>query len=450
MDDNAAIQLEAELLRSTGVLGGARLRRLFDYLVDRTLAGQAPKEIAVAVDVFGKTAKFDVSQDAVVRVYVHKLRRTLDEFYAASAKEGHQRLFVPKGEYRLKVIATKEPVPEIEPVAVAPVPHQPDRRPPVRQLISRYGVARGLGLAALGMIALIVAGVLFWRSPHSELDQVRANPIWSSILTDERPIRIVVGDYYLIGEVDSMGVKRLIREYTVNSKIDLNQFITEHPEAADRYIDVGLRYLPVSSAFALRDVMAILAPQNGRITISKMSDVEPSSLKSDDIIYIGYLSGMGMLQDLMFTPESRLAVGESYDEIVDKKTRHFYVSQVGSQVMERSPSVRERPYRDYGLFAKFRGPGGNLIVVISGTRDEGVSQTAETFTNNQRLGEFAHEADVSHQVEALLEVRALDGVNLSGKLILESTRRQATMVSAAEVRGLSAPVPSPAAAAQAR
>ena len=33
-----------------------------------------------------------------------------------------------------------------------------------------------------------------------------------------------------------------------------------------------------------------------------------------------------------------------------------------------------------GLFSKFRGPGGNSIVVISGTRDEGVQQTAEAFT----------------------------------------------------------------------
>jgi hypothetical protein len=184
--------------------------------------------------------------------------------------------------------------------------------------------------------------------------------------------------------------------------------------------------LPVSSAFALRDVMAILAPQNRRITVSKMSDVEPSSLKADDIIYIGYLSGMGMLQDLVFTPESRFALGDSYDEVIDKTTKHAYASEVGSQVMDPpQPTGKEQPYHDYGMFAKFRGPGGNMIVVISGTRDEGVSQTAETFTSRQRLQEFEHEADVTHPLEALLEVSAFDGVNLSGKLVLESNRAAA-------------------------
>jgi len=59
---------------------------LFDYLAEKSLAGQSPKEIAIAIDVFAKTADFDVSQDAPVRVYIHKLRKALDDFYASSTK----------------------------------------------------------------------------------------------------------------------------------------------------------------------------------------------------------------------------------------------------------------------------------------------------------------------------------------------------------------------------
>jgi hypothetical protein len=445
------------------VLGEARLRRLFDYLVESTLAGHSPKEMAIAVDVFGKSADFDVSQDALVRVYVHKLRRTLDEYYAApeNAAVGagkRQALQLPKGEYRLRIVAAREPIPE--PAAQPPSQGPGDGPHKVlgqvsgaRSIAPRFGVPTtlGLGIGTLGVMALVVAGILMWRSPRSDLDRVRASPVWASLLRDDRPIRIVVGDYYLIGETDSMGVKRLIREYAVNSRSDLDQFVTEHPEVADRYMDVGLRYLPVSSAFALRDVMAILAPQNRRITISKMSDVEPANLKSDDIIYIGYLSGMGMLQDLVFTPESRFALGDSYDEVIDKRTKHSYVSEVGTHVMDPpTPTGREQSYHDYGMFAKIRGPGGNSIVVISGTRDEGVSETAETFTSNPPLQEFAHAADASHQIEALLEVSAFDGVNLTGKLLLESNREgTATVVSAVDARPATAIASGPPAAATA-
>jgi hypothetical protein len=404
----AALREEAERVQASGVLGEARLRQLFDYLVTRSLAGQSPKEIAIAIDVFGKGADFDVSQDALVRVYMHKLRKALDDFYASARGDGQGRtLRIPRGEYRLK-LSVPEPLPA-------------SGRRTALTLTPRMAVLGTVGLLTLAV--LIGFGLLWLKTPRSELDRVRASPIWSAMIQDDRPIMIVVGDYYLIGETDnSMEVKRLIREYSVNSKSDLDNFIAQHPELADRYMDVGTRYLPIAAASALRNVVAVLAPENRRIVVTRMSDVEASSLKSSDIVYIGYLSGMGMLQDLIFTG-SRFAVGESYDEVIDKQTRHAYISQTGSQVMApASPSGRETPYHDYGLFAKFLGPGGNSIVVLSGTRDEGVQQTAEAFTSVQKLQEFARQADVTLPFEALLEVSAFDGVNLSGKLLVESKR----------------------------
>src|ERR1700677_689998 len=97
---------EVERVRSSGVLGEARSRALFDYLAEKTLAGPAPKEIAIAMDVFGKKSDFDVSQDALVRVYIHKLRKVLESFYSSSRPTA-ATLYIPRGEYRLK-INTKE------------------------------------------------------------------------------------------------------------------------------------------------------------------------------------------------------------------------------------------------------------------------------------------------------------------------------------------------------
>jgi hypothetical protein len=284
-----------------------------------------------------------------------------------------------------------------------------------------------VAVVAVGLVGFFAFA--WYRPPPSELEGVRANPIWSEILQDERPILIVVGDYYLIGESDdSMNVDRLVREYSVNSKSDLDRFIVEHPTMAARYMDVGIRYLPISAAFALRDVMVVLAPQNKRISIAKMSDVEPSSLKSADIVYIGYLSGMGMLQDMVFTG-SRFAIGDTYDEVIDSKTQHAYVSQVGSQVMgPPQPTGKEQSYHDYGLFEKVRGPSGNTILVIAGTRDEGVSQTAEAFTSQQKLNELAQQTDVTSPFEALLDVSAFNGTNLSGKVVLQSNRAAAATI----------------------
>jgi hypothetical protein len=407
-DDTDALRSEVTRVQLSGALGEARLRRMFDYLAEKSLAGQSPKEIAIAIDVFGKSPDFDVSQDALVRVYIHKLRKALDEYYSSSS-HGSAELHIPRGEYRLKVSA-KAP----DKVADVFVPTTPQRG-------RRFRILRTAAL--LGAAVLVGAFVMWLWAPRSDLERVRASPIWSSLLKDDRPIMIVVGDYYLIGETDdSMGVNRLIREYSVNSKNDLDHYVQEHPELADRYMDVGLRYLPISTAFALRDVMVVLAPENRRITVSKMSDIEPSSLKSADIVYIGYLSGMGMLQDLIFAG-SRFSVGDSYDEVFDKRTRVSYVSEIGSDIMDPpQPTGKEKTYHDYGVFEKIRGPGGNTIVVISGTRDAGVTQTAEAFTSAQKLKDLERKSDVNLPLEALLEVSAVNGVNLNGKLLAQSNR----------------------------
>src|ERR1700723_2112331 len=93
--DDAVLRQEVERIQQSGVLGEARLRRLFDYLAEKSLAGQSPKEIAIAVDVFGKNSDFDVSQDALVRVYIHKLRKALDEYYASSGNASSSELHIP-------------------------------------------------------------------------------------------------------------------------------------------------------------------------------------------------------------------------------------------------------------------------------------------------------------------------------------------------------------------
>lgn len=404
-DESQALRLEVERIQVSGVLGEARQRRLFDYLAEKSLAGQSPKEIAIAMDVFGKGPNFDVSQDALVRVYIHNLRKVLDDFYAPYRDGSGAVLHIPRGEYRLKVSGSA-------PAVAIPEAQRKDRRMWVRSAAAL--------LAAAVLVGAVVASL--W-APHSDLERVRASPIWSAVLKDDRPILIIVGDYYLIGESDSsMGVNRLIREYSVNSKNDLDHYVQVHPELAERYMDVGLRYLPISTAFALRDVMVVLAPENRRITVSKMSDIEPSSFKSADVVYIGYLSGMGMLQDLIFAG-SRFSVGDSYDEVFDKRTRVSYLSEIGSDIMDPpQPTGKEKTYRDYGIFEKIRGPGGNTILVIAGTRDAGVTHTAEVFTSAQRLEDLKQKTNLALPIEALLEVNAVDGVSLNGRVLAQSNR----------------------------
>ena len=205
----------------------------------------------------------------------------------------------------------------------------------------------------------------------------------------------------------------LRNQFAINSSQDLENYLNVHPEQAARYLDLELAYLPTAAAYALRDLMPVLTSVNKRVRVVTMSQLNPAVLKSSDVIYLGYLSGLGRLSDLVFRA-SRLQFGESYDEIVDRKTNKRYVSQAGA------PYRGETQIRDYGYFASFAGPDGNHVVVIAGTRDVAAMHMAETLTTPGALHTLTASAGKAPGFEALYEVYGMDKLNLDGKLLLTS------------------------------
>lgn len=396
VDDRPAdLVAEAQRLRASGALGKpGPLLRLFDFLLVRS-SGAAPKEIEIAVAVFDKKPDFDVGQDALVRVYVHKLRRRLEEQYLRNPHDA--RIVVPKGEYRLVVEhAEPAPAPAPTPAPAASPPERPTRRP---QLI-----AFALGV----VVAVVVTLLLRIDTTRSDAATASASPIWSSLIADDLPVTIVVGDYYLLGEVDSSGeVKRLVREFDINSEADFIDYLELNPGSGQQYRNLRLTYLPTGTAVALSDVSALLAGRK-QVRIKLMSELDGETLRTSHVVYIGYLSGLGMLGDMVFDA-SRLRVQGTYDELVDSATSRSYVARI--------PSTAEHAFVDYGYFATLRGPVGNRIIVVAGTRDAGVMQSADAATDARSLAQLVSQAGKAEAFESLTEVQGVDHAKLKTRPI---------------------------------
>jgi hypothetical protein len=404
MSDPESLQALALRIRATDALGRSQLiHKLFDFLIECSATGRAPKETEVAIEVFGKDMDFDVAQDAMVRVYVHKLRRKLEEYYSGAGRGEPNRLTIPKGAYRFVIDGGDAASGAAATDSPQPAPPRP--RPSRRWLWPT--------LAASVVINLLFLGALFWHRPSSAAtDTVQRNPLWARMLNSDRPLLLVLGDYYIFAETDrNMEVQRLVREFSINSPGDLDQYLKLHPELADRYQDMQLNYLPTSSANALKDLMPVLAGAAARTRVVLASDVTPAMLKSSDVIYIGYLSGMGMLSDLVFSG-SRFDVGESFDVLIDRASGKRYISQAAM------PVPGEQTYHDFGYFATFAGPSGNQIMIIAGTRDVAVMHTAESITHQDPLQQLSARSGNARSFDALYDVFAMDGTNLNGTLLL--------------------------------
>jgi hypothetical protein len=401
------LRTEAESIRASGALGRpGTLSRLFDYLLDRSLAGEAPKELEIALAVFNKNPTFDVSQDSVVRVYVHKLRRRLDDYYADAADPAASRIAIPKGEYRLTI----ERSPSVEaPAAVAAASPVRPFTPGSRRLTWALSL-----LVAAGVGALLAFASIRDR-PSPEVRTVRASGVWAPLLADDLPITIVVGDYYMLGETDPEGetIERLVREFYINSPADFVYQVEASPKLMEHYRNLDLTYLPTSAAFAIQDLAPILAAKKS-VRVMLMSDLNGRMLKATHIVYVGYISGLGILGDPVFAV-SRLSPGGTYDELIDKTGKRQYIST--------AVGTGESRYTDYGYFSTFDGPDHNRIVVIAGTRDTGVMHVAEAMTRAGTLADLAARTENMTSFEALYEVHGVAKTGMTSKLVFATPTR---------------------------
>jgi hypothetical protein len=391
---------------STGLGRSHMLHRLFDYLLECTLKGETPKEVEVAADVFGKSGS-DLLADASVRVYVHRLRKKLDEYYAGPGRDDAVRLTLPKSDYRFQLetldAADGEPKDAPDPTPIVPA--------------SRGFQPWLLGLAGLLIGGALVFALMHFTAPNDGLKDVRSSSVWSSLLASHKPLTIVSGDYYILGERDgpSTDPARLVREFAVNSREELDELIMNDPAMRDKYVDLDLYYLPVSTTYALKTVMPILTPGlAGRPSVLSVpsSKLTPPQLKNGDLVYVGLLSGLGLLQQPVFA-NSRFAIGGSYDEIIDAKTGQLYAAD--------PPRDAKAARRNFAYVAMLPGPNGNHILIVAGTRDPAVLQAADILNSPAMLKKL-EEAGKDGFFEALYAVDGVGDENLKGTLIAAGPR----------------------------
>lgn len=385
---------------ASGILGRSKhYAGMLRYLVQCSLENRQPKEIELATDVLGKAAEFDVSTDSSVRVYVHQLRKKLAAYYEQHELAVAHRLVIPKGKYSLAAIA------------IAPVVSS-----------SGFSMAKyGMNNSLLFAVALLLgANLLYMFGQQSEASRppaefAAAHPVWETVLGDDKPLLLVMGDYYIFGELNANGnVARMVREFNVNSRSDLEDLQFSDIEHTENYLDLDLSYMPEGSAFALAKIVPILQKSGKTVNITMMSDLTTADIRSNHIVYIGYISALEKLTTMAFAG-SGLRIGRSFDELFNTKTAEYYTSDAGL------PEEGD-PFRDYGMFSTFPASTDTQVLLISGMRDAGLMHTAQALSDTASLDDLlvSIDSDTDEAVagfEALFEVFGVDRLNFDASLI---------------------------------
>ncbi len=338
------------------------------------------------------------ADDATVRVYVHRLRKKLEDHYTANPPaEGAPQLEIPAGVYALQLVGWGETADAVE--AGPPGP---------RRGVLRYWPV----LAALALLAAFPAGYAMQRGLPGT-----SNAIWDPVIESERPVLLVLGDYYIYGEIDPVTPEegRLIRDFRANSAADLERMQDLYPERFGVAEDMGLNYLPFSAAYGLQDIVPLLEMNGKPVSVIAASELEPDMLNYFNIVYVGLLSGLELLEDQTFTG-SGLRLGESYDEMVDRESQRTFVSEEARSMA--SPAF----YRDFALVTRFAAPGGALVTIIASERDTGLRGISPIVTSADFPDELSDAAGGNPAFEAVFQITGQQGADLNEQLVLARAR----------------------------
>ena len=393
MMDNEQLRAHVAEIERSGRLGKSdAYAKLLKFLAERSIEGRRPKEIEIAIEVFGRDTSFDVSHDALVRVYVHKLRKKLADYYLHSLVEHDFQLEIPRGSYQVDMVPT-----------IANT-----------DLESRLWGGRSLNWL-LGGLTTVLAGlvVVLWMramppvgSQADDRGRAAESFIWTDILRDSRPLMIVLGDLFVFSEVNEYSEEvREIRDFGINSEADLEMYLEQNPELGQSYRSFGVSFLPPNVALSLPAIMPVLLTSRHDTRTKVVSRLTAEDMDSHNIIYIGLLTSLGSMPDLRdaVLAESRFEAHTSYEVLVDREEGEIFAGEgdVGLGYSER--------YLNYALVSRINRAEAGRILAITALRDTGLGKVVEALTDPDILDALHGQAleqgtDMAASLEILYEI----------------------------------------------
>lgn len=172
-------QLE-RVLASPAFRNSKRASSLLRHIVERTVDGRAGeiRERSLGVEVFGRAADYDNTEDPVVRTSASEVRKRIAQYYDQPVHGQELRIDLPPGTY---VPEFRTPVTVSAPVEVIATEVREARLERGDATVSRRGWATG----GLGVVCL--AALLLWR-PWVRADALEE--FWRPYLNDGSPVII--------------------------------------------------------------------------------------------------------------------------------------------------------------------------------------------------------------------------------------------------------------------
>ncbi|PWT98007.1 MAG: hypothetical protein C5B51_30165 [Terriglobia bacterium] len=360
-----------------------RSQEFLRYVVDHTLRGQADllKERTIGVDVFGRPADYDPSEDATVRVKAGEVRKRLGLYYAEQGARNPVRIELPSGAYVPEFRAGESAIP-----AVMPADSQLVAAP---AKVAYSGPRVRLGprvMAGAALLCFLAGGIIWWRTRpgNTPLDQ-----FWAPVLTGNAPV-LVCAAYVPVYRVEPDG--------------------NPHPRPED-FVLLNDQFVGGGDLVAISRLTAMLTRLRRPYRLKVGNDVSFQDLRTGPAVLVGYsyTRWREISQEMrFFIDTTRLPVG-----ITDN-------GKPTPWALPRLPPDR-RTDEDYAIVSRVFHPDTHaMLVEVAGITQYGTDGGADLITKPDLLAEGLSDAPSGWQtknMQLVLHVKVIAGSPSSPKIV---------------------------------
>ena len=365
------------------------LRRLFHYLTEKSLAGEADalKEYSIGIDALGKPESFDPRQESVVRMHTARLRQKLAEYYHTDGASDPVIIDIPKGGFRVtfELRAVPEPVaPPAAPEVLVPSP--------ATGLIAAaapfWSGGRNLAAAAaLLVLALAAAGYAGARLHHdSETPEAdaAASPVagmwtpalrdlWQPLLAPERRLIVCISTPMFV-RVPGFGV---VRDSTVNDWGDVpesKQIASLEGALKSSVSEPSYAYAEAGTATGAFLLGQFLAPRKQNVVVTRANVLSWPEIADSNVVFIGPPSGIHQAEDLPMDAQMVLDMDG---------VRNLHPRTGEAALLKDQPARNgEEGGSSYALISRVPAMNGaGAILMLSGNQVASVMGSVQAFTN---------------------------------------------------------------------
>jgi len=404
MIDNQQKRIILQKILNSSEFSESRISRLLlAYLIESSIKGITPKETSIAKEVFGKDKNFNPIEDTLVRVHIHNLRKKLEKYYEHEGRKDKIRIIIPKGHYEVLFI--------------------PQRH--LNQEIKKLFNKSNLILIFIIITLLFLCFYLFsenqsLKGKYYIVD--RENPIWKEFLVENKPVMIVIGDFFFLKQYRN-DIKRglRIRDVYINSYEDLQAFKKKYPQYNDLFPDTMNTFIHKDYAWCLQDFLKIFFSFQKNVSFKLVSRLSLKDLINNNVIFLGSFKRIGIFKKFfqyshfkfqLYSEETSVDWKNKFWLYPNQKILYKPDNKDTTIIYERVGSVLDS-HNDYAIVAKFPGPNNNKILFFASFYSAGIYEAVRTFTQRESLRAVEEEmrsqlGHIPENFEILFEAIGID------------------------------------------